>query len=100
MIDRTVIIKKSKEVISQEIDGETILLDMHGELYFSLNEVGTCIWQHLQEPCTLKKIFAKMIDEYNVEAEQLQNDLDDLLDQLLSAGLVTVQESDSDDKKT
>ncbi len=99
-IDSQTKLRISKEVVSQEIDGETVLLDMQGELYFSLNEVGTYIWQLLEEHYTPEKIFAKMIDEYDVEAGQLQNDLDDLLDKLLSAGLVTVQESESDDKKT
>ncbi len=99
-IDSRTKLRISEEVVSQEIDGETILLDMHGEFYFSLNEVGTRIWQLLQEPCTLERIFAKMITEYNVEAEHLRNDLDDLLDQLLAAGLVTVQKTESDDQKT
>jgi len=36
------------EVLSQEVNGETVLLDLTGECYFSLNQVGTRIWQLLK----------------------------------------------------
>jgi hypothetical protein len=35
----------SSEVLSQEVNGETVLLDLEGESYFGLSEVGTHIWQ-------------------------------------------------------
>ena len=35
----------SSEVLSQEVNGETVLLDLEGECYFGLNEVGTRIWR-------------------------------------------------------
>ena len=34
----------SPEVISQEVSGETVLLDLESENYFGLDEVGTRIW--------------------------------------------------------
>ena len=39
----------SPEVMSQEVSGETVLLDLQSESYFGLDEVGTRIWQLLQE---------------------------------------------------
>ncbi len=97
MIDRQEILKISGGVVSQEIDGETVLLDMDGENYFGLNEVGTRVWQLLHEPCDLEKIFSVIVDEYDVERDELKKDLDDIIDQLLTAGLVTVQPPGSDD---
>jgi hypothetical protein len=41
-------IKISKEVLSQELAGETVLLDMASEGYFGLDAVGTRVWQLLQ----------------------------------------------------
>ena len=43
----------SDEVLSQEVNGETLLLDLEGESYFGLNEVGTRIWQLLQAAPTV-----------------------------------------------
>ena len=39
----------SDEVLSQEVNGETELLDLESESYFGLNQVGTGIWQLLQD---------------------------------------------------
>ena len=47
----------SEEVLSQEVNGETVLLDLEGEAYFGLNEVGTRIWQLLQaEPTVVETL--------------------------------------------
>jgi hypothetical protein len=42
-------------VFAQEVDGEMVLLDMNSENYFGLDEVGTAIWQAMQDDGNLKK---------------------------------------------
>ena len=83
-------IKISSEVLSQKVSGETVLLDLQSENYFGLDEVGTRIWQLLQEHNNLQKVFDIILEEYDVEGKQLEKDLNDLLDKLISEGLITV----------
>jgi hypothetical protein len=80
--------KISDEVLSQEVNGETVLLDLQGESYFGLNEVGTRIWQLLKIDQTLGEILATLLDEYDTGKEQLENDVGELLQKLADAGLV------------
>ena len=80
----------STEVLAQEVDGETVLLDLQSESYFGLDEVGTRIWQLLQEQDELQKVLDIMLEEYDVDAKQLENDLNELLEKLLEAKLITV----------
>ena len=80
----------SSEVLAQEVDGETVLLDLQSESYFGLDEVGTRIWQLLQEHNELQKVFDMMLEEYDVDAKQLENDLNELLEKLLDAKLITL----------
>ena len=80
----------SNEVLAQEVDGETVLLDLQSESYFGLDEVGTRIWQLLQEHNELQKVFDILRDEYDVDAKQLENDLNELLAKLLDAKLITL----------
>lgn len=89
-INKSVVI--STEVLSQEVSGETVLLDMHSESYFGLDEVGTRIWQLLQQQPDLRQVYEAMLDEYDVEAGQLQSDLLELIASLEEAGLVKTQE--------
>ena len=80
----------SSEVLAQEVGGETVLLDLQSESYFGLDEVGTRIWQLLQEQNDLQKVFDIMLEEYDVDAKQLENDLNELLEKLLDEELIII----------
>ncbi|MEE9574691.1 MAG: PqqD family protein [Gammaproteobacteria bacterium] len=80
------------DVLSQEVSGETVLLDLNNENYFGLNEVGTRIWQLLQEQNNLEVIYDIMLDEYEVDAKQLRKDFDDIINQLIDTGLIAFKE--------
>lgn len=78
-------------VFAQEVDGEMVLLDMESENYFGLDEVGTAIWQAMQEKETLQEVFDTLLEQYEVEAEVLERDLSDFVNKLLESGLVEVK---------
>jgi len=80
----------SKDVLSQEIDGETVLLDLKGATYFGLDEVGTRAWQLLADQGSLRPVHVSMLEAYEVEGEKLEMDLIRLITQLVEAGLVSL----------
>ena len=82
----------AETVFAQEVDGEMVLLDMESENYFGLDEVGTAIWQAMQEKATLQEVLEVLLDQYDVEAEVLERDLSDFVGKLLESGLVEVKE--------
>ena len=82
----------SPEVISQEVSGETVLLDLESENYFGLDEVGTRIWQLIKETNDLAAIYQTLLTEYDVSEERLQQDLDTLLGEITKLGLVTLEQ--------
>jgi len=85
-------IKISPDVLSQVVSGETVLLDLKNESYFGLDEVGTRIWQLLLENRDMESVMETILSEYDVEAEQLRQDLDDLVQKLIEAGLVKIED--------
>ena len=80
----------AETVFAQEVDGEMVLLDMESENYFGLDEVGTAIWQAMQEYGSLQEVFNALLEQYDVEAEVLENDLADFVGKLVESGLVEV----------
>ena len=80
----------AETVFAQEVDGEMVLLDMESENYFGLDEVGTSIWQAMQENETLKEVLAVLLEQYEVEEEMLENDLFAFVGKLEESGLVKV----------
>jgi len=83
----------AETVFAQEVDGEMVLLDMESENYFGLDEVGTSIWQAMQDKETLKEVFEVLLEQYEVESEVLENDLSSFIGKLVESGLVKVEES-------
>jgi len=81
----------SPDVISQEVSGETVLLDLESENYFGLDEVGTRIWQLIKETNDLSVIFDTLLEEYEVTEERLQQDLTVLLTEIEGLGLITLK---------
>lgn len=84
-------IKVSPDVISQEVSGETVILDLNSENYFGLDEIGTRIWQLVEETGDLETIFQRMLEEYEVEEDQLEEDLEKLISEVEKIGLVSLQ---------
>jgi len=80
----------SEEVLSQEVNGETVLLDLEGESYFGLDEVGTRVWQLLQAKSTVADTLDTLFQEYDVSQEQLESDVGELLEKLVDAGLISL----------
>jgi hypothetical protein len=82
----------SPDVISQEVSGETVLLDLESENYFGLDEVGTRIWQLIKETNDLQAIFQTLLAEYDVSEDRLQQDLDNLLGEIAGLGLIRLEQ--------
>jgi len=80
----------SESVFAQEVDGEMVLLDMNSENYFGLDEVGTTIWQAMQEKEILQEVYDTMLDQYDVEPEILERDLIDFVQKLSENGLIEI----------
>lgn len=81
----------SKDVVSCDLGGETAMLDMKEGVYYGLNEMGTIIWEYIQEPVTLQEIIDKILEEYDVDEETCFADLVELIDQMVKNRLVVIQ---------
>lgn len=83
----------AETVFAQEVDGEMVLLDMNSENYFGLDEVGTAIWQAMQEKESLKEVFDILLEQYEVEEDVLKKDLINFVEKLKESGLIKIEES-------
>jgi hypothetical protein len=77
-------------VLVRELDGESVLLNLNSECYFGLDEVGTRMWTLLTASESVQAAYEKLATEYDVDAEQLRQDLDSLIEKLVDQGLLEV----------
>ncbi|MFP5373030.1 MAG: PqqD family protein [Actinomycetes bacterium] len=74
-------------VVSREVDGEMVLLNLRSEQYFSLDRVGADMVARLTRQPMDEAVDALGRD-YEVEAGVLRDDLDQLVTDLQEAGLL------------
>ena len=80
----------SDDAIFREMDGEAVILNLESGTYFGLDPVGTRIWQLLEQDGSLRIVFERMRQEFDVEPEVLERDLLRLVGQLAEKGLGTI----------
>lgn len=76
--------------LSTEIDGESVILHMEKGKYYGFNEVGTRVWQIVQQPRTVDEICDELVSIYDVDRTQCRRDVESLIDELNQKGLVHV----------
>ena len=78
-------------VLAQTVQDEGVLLHLETESYFGLNPMATLVWQGLEAGATLRAIHDRILADFAVEAEQLEHDIIDLIEELRQAGLVVAE---------
>ena len=81
----------ASEQVSADLGEEAAILHMANGIYYGLDPVGARIWALVQEPRTVREVKQTLLREYDVEAGQCERDLFELLEKLLSAGLLVVR---------
>ncbi len=77
-----------ENVIFKKVGEETVLLDFEGGVYYGLDSVGSRMWEMLAEGKSFEEVGAAMAEEYDATPEAIASDLDALVAELESHGLV------------
>lgn len=75
-------------VLSQDIGGGIVILDLESGSYYGLNEAGSRIWQLIQRHSTLDEVIEALLEEYDTDEATLRRDLLKCLKALAEARLV------------
>ena len=74
-------------VVAREVDGEMVLLNLRSEQYYSLDRVGADMVTRLTRE-SLDGALAALRRDYEVDGDVLKEDLDQLVADLVEAGLL------------
>jgi hypothetical protein len=86
--------KKTGEIVSRSIAGETILVPVSGKLadmqrIFALNPVAEFIWKRLDGEKNLSTIHNEIVEHFEVGKEQAETDMQEFISELLKEKLIT-----------
>ena len=82
------ILRPSPDVQGTTMEGETVLLDLSTGRYYTLNRLGSVIWEHCTGHSTMSDIYAVLCDRFDVAPERALDDLVALVNHLVEEGLL------------
>lgn len=82
--------KQSDKGIHSNIGGEVVILNTETNNYYSLNEVGSYIWENLKEPIDLSGIVNKITKVYDIDNSQCEADVQEIIQALYEIHLIEI----------
>ena len=75
-------------VVMQEVEGESVLLNLDSKHSFALDEVGTRLWAVLTAAPSIQEAYEALLAQFDVPPEVLRADMEAWIGQLLENGLL------------
>ena len=79
------------DIVSEEIDGEVIIVNLRNGNYYSLSQSATVIWAGIQERATLERLQHHLRARYSGETGSMGRDLAELIQALEAEQLITLR---------
>ncbi len=84
-------VRRNQELVASEIEGKTVLLSIERGKYYGFEEVGTRIWQLMEQAVSISEICAVLEQEFEVDPDTCRNDVYAFLDMLRTEDLIAVE---------
>lgn len=78
----------NKKIIARDIQGETVLLNKTNGDYFSLNIVGTDIYNCICDKMEIESIIDFLIDKYDINYDAVKKDVVALIAEMEENGIL------------
>jgi hypothetical protein len=88
MIEDSTILKRKEEILSSDMDGETVMMSVENSEYYSLSPVGTRIWEIVEKEISYKDLISQLMSEYSVDIETCKSDTEEFINELINKGLI------------
>jgi hypothetical protein len=79
---------RDNKLAAADVDGRTVVLSVGAGSYFDFNQIGSEIWNMLADPCCVREIFHRLLQQHEVDAETLSRDVTHFLQILIDERLI------------
>ena len=86
-------LRPSLDVVFRHLDDEAVLVHLRTNRIYSLNRTGPRFWELLDAGHDTHEIKEHLSREFDVDAEQVEEEIETLVTSLISEGLVSVEPS-------
>ncbi|MFT5619313.1 MAG: hypothetical protein ACI85I_002556 [Arenicella sp.] len=85
-------VQKNPEQLASELDGEVVLLSIENGRYYKIDDIGSEVWNRIEEPIKIKQICQDLLNDFDVAKEDCQKDVLAFLEKLKEDNLILVSE--------
>lgn len=89
-ITATTTVVQSQDLITNPLGDETVMMSLEKGNYYSVDHIGTHIWQRIKEPITVSALCQSLTDVFDVSLDQCQADVLNFLNQMYEEGVVRI----------
>lgn len=82
-------IARGPELVSTDMDGETVMMSLQRGEYFGIGGAGSTAWKMLEAPVTVRAICTAVCAEFEVAESVCQTDMLEFVENLIRNGLAT-----------
>lgn len=91
MVNKKYKINESR-VISETLDGETIIINLDTGNYYSTNITAAIIWNQIQSDNSIKEILQYFSNHFNENKDIIEKSITEIIDLLLKGNLILESE--------
>jgi hypothetical protein len=87
------IVAAGADVLSSDLAGEVMILDLRTGIYYGLNAVAARVWDMIKTPRSFQEVRDTVRNDYEVDWDRCEVDLLRLIHELVGAGLVEIRDA-------
>lgn len=89
-ISLNTIVIRNKDLDATDMDGELVMMDINKGKYYSINSVGSRIWELIEKQVSVNEVNSTLLNEFDVDEETSTSTVLDFLNGLYNEGLISI----------
>ena len=85
-------VSRNPDIVTNEIDGDMVMMSITEGSFFGLNAVGSAIWHLLETPASIETIIAHVLEKFEVSEEQCQTDILNFIENMINNKTLLINE--------
>lgn len=89
------VFKRTEQAIFSQIGDDVVALHVHRGQCYGMEKVTADVWKLLERPQGVEELCAQLIERYEVEPDRCRAEVEALLEQMQTEGLVEATQPDA-----
>ena len=84
-------VQRNPNMVASKLDEELVMMSVENGEYYGIDETGSRIWELIESPQMVSALIDSLLDEFEVEQAECENDTFEFLEELYAKNLLIVK---------